>query len=137
MKLTSILISGAIVLGSPPLRAAGLVVSPAAISNSYTGLITLQVTGLTNGEPVTLEKYHDVNGNGVLNPGETLLQSFRVTDGLVSSIGGVRNPNVPGDEDSAANGQITEAAKMLRISRATFYKKLAKFGLAPSGSSSV
>jgi transcriptional regulator with PAS, ATPase and Fis domain len=33
----------------------------------------------------------------------------------------------------ASNGQITEAAKMLRISRATFYKKLAKFGLAPSG----
>jgi transcriptional regulator with PAS, ATPase and Fis domain len=37
----------------------------------------------------------------------------------------------------ASNGQITEAAKMLRISRATFYKKLAKFGLAPSGSSPV
>jgi transcriptional regulator with PAS, ATPase and Fis domain len=34
----------------------------------------------------------------------------------------------------AADGQISEAAKMLRISRATFYKKLAKFGLAPSGS---
>jgi len=33
----------------------------------------------------------------------------------------------------AANGQISEAARMLRISRATFYKKLAKFGLAPSG----
>jgi transcriptional regulator with PAS, ATPase and Fis domain len=30
----------------------------------------------------------------------------------------------------AADGQITEAAKMLRISRATFYKKLAKFGLS-------
>jgi transcriptional regulator with PAS, ATPase and Fis domain len=29
-----------------------------------------------------------------------------------------------------AHGQITEAAKMLRISRATFYKKLAKFGLS-------
>jgi transcriptional regulator with PAS, ATPase and Fis domain len=37
----------------------------------------------------------------------------------------------------AADGQISEAAKMLRISRATFYKKLAKFGLAPSGSSPV
>ena len=37
----------------------------------------------------------------------------------------------------ATNGQISEAAKMLRISRATFYKKLAKFGMAPSGSSSV
>ena len=38
---------------------------------------------------------------------------------------------------SAANGQITEAARMLRISRATFYKKLAKFGLASPGSPSV
>ena len=37
----------------------------------------------------------------------------------------------------AANGQISEAAKMLRISRATFYKKLAKFGLAPSDSPTV
>jgi transcriptional regulator with PAS, ATPase and Fis domain len=37
----------------------------------------------------------------------------------------------------ASNGQISEAAKMLRISRATFYKKLAKFGLAPSGSQPV
>ncbi len=33
---------------------------------------------------------------------------------------------------AASNGQITEAAKMLRISRATFYKKLAKFGLDSS-----
>jgi transcriptional regulator of acetoin/glycerol metabolism len=38
---------------------------------------------------------------------------------------------------AAANGQIAEAARMLRISRATFYKKLAKFGLAASDSSSV
>jgi transcriptional regulator with PAS, ATPase and Fis domain len=33
---------------------------------------------------------------------------------------------------AAANGQISDAARMLRISRATFYKKLAKFGLALS-----
>ncbi len=37
----------------------------------------------------------------------------------------------------ATDGQITEAARMLRISRATFYKKLAKFGLTPSGSAPV
>lgn len=36
----------------------------------------------------------------------------------------------------ASNGQISEAAKLLRISRATFYKKLAKFGLA-TGPASV
>ncbi|MGQ0683652.1 sigma-54 interaction domain-containing protein [Bradyrhizobium sp.] len=37
----------------------------------------------------------------------------------------------------ASNGQIVEAARRLGISRATFYKKLSKYGLAPSGSSSV
>ncbi|WP_439407353.1 sigma-54 interaction domain-containing protein [Bradyrhizobium sp. DASA03076] len=37
---------------------------------------------------------------------------------------------------AASNGQISEAAKMLQISRATFYKKLAKFGLA-SGATPV
>ena len=37
---------------------------------------------------------------------------------------------------AASKGQIAEAARMLRISRATFYKKLAKFGLA-AGSPSV
>ena len=37
---------------------------------------------------------------------------------------------------AASNGQISEAAKLLQISRATFYKKLAKFGLA-SGAAPV
>jgi transcriptional regulator of acetoin/glycerol metabolism len=38
---------------------------------------------------------------------------------------------------AASNGQISEAAKLLGISRATFYKKLARTGLTPSGSSVV
>ncbi len=38
---------------------------------------------------------------------------------------------------AASNGQISEAAKMLRISRATLYKKLSKSGLTPSGSAAV
>ena len=37
----------------------------------------------------------------------------------------------------AANGQISEAARMLCISRATFYKKLAKFGLSAPGAPPV
>lgn len=37
----------------------------------------------------------------------------------------------------ASNGQITEAARRLGISRATFYKKLSKYGLAPSNASAV
>jgi DNA-binding NtrC family response regulator len=34
---------------------------------------------------------------------------------------------------ASSNGQISEAAKLLRISRATFYKKLARAGLSSSG----
>ena len=37
----------------------------------------------------------------------------------------------------ASNGQIAEAARRLGISRATFYKKLSKYGLAPSGAPAV
>jgi len=37
----------------------------------------------------------------------------------------------------ASNGQIVEAARRLGISRATLYKKLSKYGLAPSGSTAV
>ena len=34
-------------------------ISPSGVSNLYSGAITLQVAGLTNGETVVLEKYLD------------------------------------------------------------------------------
>ena len=39
-------------------------------------------------------------------PSDVLTFSFKVTDGQVPLIGGVRNPNVPGDDDGATNGSI-------------------------------
>src|SRR5205807_933628 len=73
----------------------------------YSGTITLQIGGLANGETVLVERFDDVNSNGSIDSAEPLVQSFRVTDGQVTSIGGVRNGNVPGDNDLSSNGQIT------------------------------
>jgi hypothetical protein len=86
--------------------AATLTVTPNSVSNLYSGLITLQIGGLTNGEPVVLNRYLDVNTNGVVDPGEPIVQSTGLSDGQVLSIGGVRDINVPGDEDGNTNGQI-------------------------------
>ena len=91
---------------TPAALAAGLTVSPTTITNNSVGKITLTITGITTGQAVMVERFADLNGNAAIDPGEPLLQAGRVTDGAVSTIGGVRNLNVPGDEDSAANGQI-------------------------------
>ncbi|HEV2208737.1 MAG TPA: carboxypeptidase-like regulatory domain-containing protein [Verrucomicrobiae bacterium] len=84
-----------------------LSVSPNSVSALYQGPITVQINGLTNGETVLVERYIDVNTNGIVDAGEPLVQSFVLTDGQVALIGGVRNGNVPGDNDLTANGQIT------------------------------
>lgn len=87
-------------------RGAALTVTPNTISNTYSGQITLQISGLTNGETVLVERFLDGNTNAVVDSGELLVQSFKVTDGQVVAFGGVRDTNVPGDDDGAANLQI-------------------------------
>jgi Putative Ig domain len=82
-------------------------VTPSAVSNTYNGTITLQVTGLTNGETVVVQRFLDVNTNGVIDASDWLVQQFSLTDGQAGmAIGGIVNSNVPGDADSTA-GQIT------------------------------
>ena len=82
-------------------------VTPSAVSNTYNGTITLQVTGLTNGETVVVQKFLDANANGVIDASDWLVQQFSLTDGQAGmSIGGIVNSNVPGDTDSTG-GQIT------------------------------
>ena len=88
-------------------QAATLSITPASVSNLYSGVITVQIGGLTNGETVLIERFLDPNTNGVIDGSEPLVQSLKFTDGQVTSIGGVRNGNVPGDNDTVANGQIT------------------------------
>src|SRR2546429_6798998 len=101
--LSFVLLGASLVL-SPFARAAvGLAVSPSSISNTYSGAVTLQISGLTNGETVLIERFLDANGNGTNDVGELLVQSFKVTDGVVTAFGGVRDANVPGDDDGATN----------------------------------
>jgi hypothetical protein len=102
-------------------QAAGLTVTPGSVSNTYAGQITLQVTGLTNGETVLLERFLDVNTNGVIDTNDWLVSSSVLTDGQVTSFGGVRNANIPGDDDAVA-GQITTSfafANSPELSRVT------------------
>jgi hypothetical protein len=83
-----------------------LSVSPSAVGNNYTGFITLNIAGLTNGEAVKVQTYLDLNSNGVVDAGEPLIDAFNLTDGGVTTIGGITNINVPFDSN-AATGAIT------------------------------
>jgi len=81
--------------------------TPAAVSNTYSGQITLQVAGLTSGGTVVVQKFLDLNTNGVIDASDWLVQQFSMTDGQAGMvIGGINNSNVPGDTDTTA-GQIT------------------------------
>src|SRR5579863_530412 len=77
-----------------------LTVSPAVTSNTYPGFITLKITGLTNTEQVIIRRWLDFNGNGVVDPGEPLIEAFRIRDGGAMVIGGVTNVSAPYDSDS-------------------------------------
>jgi len=79
--------------------------TPAAVSNTYNGTITLQIGGLTN-KTVVVQKYLDLNTNGVIDGGDWLVQQFTLQDGTNFVIGGVTNFNVPGDLN-ATTGAIT------------------------------
>jgi hypothetical protein len=81
-------------------------VTPSAVSNTYNGTITLQIGGLTNTETVVIQKFLDLNTNGVIDGNDWLVQQFTLQDGTNFMIGGVTNFNVPGDFN-ATTGAIT------------------------------
>jgi hypothetical protein len=82
-------------------------VTPSAVSNTYTGQITLLVSGLSAGSTVVVQKYLDANTNGLIDGSDWLVQQFNMTDGQAGmAFGNVTNFNVPGDTDTTA-GQIT------------------------------
>jgi len=94
-------------LGQTVASAVTFTSTPAAVSNQYAGVITLQIAGLTNGETVVVQKFLDANGNGAVDAGDFLVQQFQLTDGQGPSvIGGVTNLNIPYDAN-AATGAIT------------------------------
>lgn len=82
-------------------------VSPTTVDNSYAGPCDLTITGLDSaGQTVMVQEYLDNDNSGTVTSGDLLIRQFNVTDGAVTTIGGQRNLNVPGDEDGAANGQV-------------------------------
>ncbi len=97
----------AVLLGTLPLSAlgAGLTVSLNVVTNDAIGQINVTISGVS-GQTVLVEKFYDLNGNASVDAGDLLMQSFRVTDGLIPTLGGVTNLNVPGDADGTVNGQI-------------------------------
>ena len=82
-------------------------VSPNSITNNYVGSITLTISGVSsNGATVRVDRILDVNSNALVDAYEFADDSYYVTDGQVPRIGGVRNSNVPGDDDGLTNGAI-------------------------------
>jgi hypothetical protein len=82
-------------------------ITPSTVSNTYNGTIMLQVSNLTSGDTVVVQKFLDLNANGIVDAGDYLVQQFNLTDGQAGMvIGGVTNLNVPGDNDTTAT-QIT------------------------------
>jgi len=85
-------------LGGLAQAAVTFTLTPSTVSNTYAGTITLQVGGLTNRETVVVQKFIDVNTNGVIDANDWPAQQFALTDGQPGMvIGGVTNFNVPGD----------------------------------------
>lgn len=106
----------AAVLALPSLaRAASLSLSPASAAADYDGAVTVTISGLTAGQAVRVEAFLDRTRNNQIDLNDPLVLSFRVADGVAASIGGVRNTNVPGDEDGAANGQIRTLLQFPRL----------------------
>ena len=84
-------------LCSAPLCARAAVsfsLTPSTISNTYSGPVTLQIKGLTAGDTVVVQKFLDINTNGVVDNSDLLWQQFNLTDGQATVIGGVTNFNV-------------------------------------------
>ncbi len=45
------------------------------------GSVTLQISGLTAGDTVVVQKFLDLNTNGVIDASDYLVQQFNLTDG--------------------------------------------------------
>ena len=100
-----ILVAAALTLAAQA-QAVTLTVTPAVVSNTYPGVITLNITGLTNTEQVTVQRWFDGNANGAIDAGEVLMEQFKIKDGGAMVISGITNLNAPFDSNTAT-GAIT------------------------------
>jgi hypothetical protein len=116
IRLLPIVIFLALCLAATAARAAIAVVTftnfPAVVSNTYNGVITLQINGLTNGVTnVVVQKFLDVDTNPVIDSRDIMVQQFQLTVGQASVFTNGNTPVtvtnfMPGDMTSAT-GQIT------------------------------
>ena len=96
-------------------------VTPTTVSNTYTGTISLLASNLASGETVTVQKYLDLNTNGIIDGNDWLLQQFSLTDGQAGMvIGGVTNFNVPGD----LNATVSNITATLNFNNGDFMQNL-------------
>jgi hypothetical protein len=58
---------------------------------------------LTNFQPIKVQTYLDLNSNGVIDPGEPLIDVFNLKESGVTTIGGITNLNVPYDSNPATD----------------------------------
>jgi hypothetical protein len=107
MKFVRLLLA---VFSSPAISAFAQItfnVSPTAVSSAYTGVVTLQIGGVTNGEQVIFQNYLDANSNGIVDAGESLINAFRINESGASVIAGVTNYSAPYDANPATNAITT------------------------------
>jgi hypothetical protein len=96
------------VYAAPGISPPAATVSPATVSSNSSANIAITVTNLPMpGATVRVERILDLNANGTADIGEPVVQSFLVTDGQAALVGGVPNPNIPGDDDGSALGGLT------------------------------
>lgn len=93
-------------LSSMPALPPRLDLTPGVITNDYPGKVTVTISGLKPGQTAKIETFLDENNNGQIDRDEPLIQSIAVADGVLPYLNGLRNTNVPGDEDGATNGQV-------------------------------
>ena len=103
--LIGLLMAGS--LAQTPAVAATFTVTPAVVSNTYSGYLTLLISNVPNGAAMVVQKYLDLNTNGVIDGTDWLVQQFNLTDGQAGmAIAGVTNFNVPGDLNTTT-GAVT------------------------------
>ncbi len=92
------LLTTAFAAGISARGAVTLTVTPNTTSNTYSGNITLSISNLNSGETVVVQKFIDLNTNGIVDASDWLVQQYSLTDGQAGMVVAViTNLNVPGD----------------------------------------
>jgi len=81
-------------------------VTPSSIAANSTANVSISVSGLAPNDTVRIRRFLDTNGNGKVDPGEPLVQSFVVTRGQAAVIGGIVDPDLPGDTNQSPGNLV-------------------------------